>query len=174
MVFFVMAMSTVQVSAQVIGISTNTLGWLGATPNLGIDVGFAKKWSLELNGFYNPFDWSSGRQTHIWGLQPEVKFWPRYKFAGHYFGIHGNYAMYDWGLWKYRYKGELGGAGFSYGYAWMFHKRWNLEGSIGLGYTRLSHQNKYDRHDPMVSFGPERHNRFGLTRIALKISYFFK
>lgn len=179
-----LALPAARSEAQVLGVKTNALGW-GAwgTLNLGVDVGFAKQWTFEVDAFYNPFTWQDNKKTHIWGFQPEVRFWPRYKYAGHFLGLHGNYAQYDWGLHKYRYKGELWGGGISYGYAWMISPRWNIEATVGFGYTRLDNSERYWRQDPALRspyydyyspVGPSVENKWGLTRAGISVTYFIK
>ena len=160
--------------SQVLGINTNALNWVTGMPNIGLEVGFAKNWSWELDAGVNPFSLSEGRKTHFWGIQTEFKWWPRHNFSGHYIGIHGQYGMYDWGLWDYRYKGDLGGCGISYGYAWMVHKRWNIEGTIGFGWNLMGIDGKYDRRDPLIYYGPDRHGQWGLTKIGIKVTYIIK
>ena len=160
------------VNAQNLGVNTNLLGAVYATPNLGLDIGISPRFAAVVDGFYSPFSFSDDRKMHSWGFQPELRFYPRYRFTGHFVGVESHYAMYDFGLHKYRYKGQLYGGGLTYGYSWMFAERWNLEGVIGLGYTRLNHDQKYDRHDPQICWGPESVNRFGITRFGIKFTYF--
>ena len=160
--------------SQIVGVHTNGLGWVTAMPNIGLEVGFAKNWSFELDGGINPFSWSEGRKTKLWAVQPELKWWPAHNFTGHYIGLHGQYGQYDWGLWKYRYKGFLGGCGLSYGYAWMVHKRWNIEATVGFGWNLLGVDHKYDRRDPLVYYGPAAHGQWGLTKVGIKVTYIIK
>ena len=160
--------------AQIVGIHTNLLGWCGLTPNIGLEVGFAKNWSVQLDGAYNPFTFSEGRSTKYWAIQPEVKFWPRYKFSGHYIGIHGHFAQYDWGLWQDRYRGKLGGCGLSYGYAWIIADRWGIEANIGAGWSLIQNDDVSDRKNPGICYGPLNHGHWGLTKLGIKISYLIK
>lgn len=41
-------------TAQNVGIKTNTLYWLTTTPNLGVEFSLDKKLTFELAGAYNP------------------------------------------------------------------------------------------------------------------------
>lgn len=160
--------------AQTVGVSTNALGWATLSPNIGVEVGFAGNWSVSLDGLINPFTYSNGRKSNLWMVQPEVRYWPRHKFAGHVFGIHGQYGQYDWSMCKMGYRGDLKGGGISYGYAYMFHRKWNVEGTIGFGYNRLDFINRYDPFDPQSCFGPSSFNYWGITRIGIKFTYFIK
>lgn len=160
--------------AQTVGVTTNALGWAALSPNVGVEVGFARQWSVSVDGLVNPWTWSNGRKSNLWLVQPEVSFWPRHKFAGHVFGIHGQYGQYDWSMSKMGYVGDFKGAGVSYGYAFMFHERWNVEGTIGFGWSRLDFANRYDPFDRQSCFGPASRDYWGITRIGIKFTYFIK
>ncbi len=160
--------------AQVLGVKTNALAWGTASFNVGLEWGFARHWSFDVDGIYNPFSWNDGKKTHIWGFQPEVRWWPAHRFAGHFLGVHGHYAMYDWGLHKYRYKGQLWGTGVSYGYALMLSRSWNVEVNAGFGYTRLNDDYKYDRRDASITYPAETREQWGLSRAGISFTYFFK
>ncbi|WP_280766910.1 DUF3575 domain-containing protein [Parabacteroides sp. PFB2-10] len=163
-----------EASAQTIGVKTNAVGWGARTINAGAEWGFAEKWTADLSAFYNPFSYSRGRTTHLLGVQPEVRYWPCGAWHGHFVGLHGQYASYDWGLKKYRYKGNLYGGGLSYGYAWVIADRWNLEATIGFGATRLAHEYRYERRDTNVYLSPNPRTAWGLTRIGINFIYIIK
>ena len=186
-------------NAQWLGVGTNVLGWAAATPNLGLDIGLSRHLALTVDAGVNPFSFGE-KKANFWAVQPELRIYPRYRFAGHYIGIEGHYAEYhDFGLKDYAYRGNLYGAGLSYGYSWMLSKSWNLEGFVGLGYTYLN-DSKVICYDPkdepygasqisdeyrvfmnkgaklvrnglMIGDGLNRQN-IGLTRIGLKFTYF--
>ncbi len=168
------AVSQPDCHAQEIGVSTNGLSWVTLSPNVGAEVALARKWSAGIDAIGNPFKWSDDRRTRFWQIQPEVRFWPRHKFAGHVFGIHGQYGQYDWARTDIRYNGYYYGGGISYGYALMIHECWNLEFFAGFGYNRLEHRNRYDRHDEDICFGPGSDNWWGVTKAGIKITYFIR
>ena len=125
-------------NAQHLGVGTNVLGWAAASPNLGLDIGLSKHLGLVIDAGINPFQFGT-KQANFVAVQPELRFYPRYRFAGHYIGLEGHYAHYhDFGLNKYAYRGNLYGGGLTYGYSWMLSKSWNLEGFVGIGYTYLN------------------------------------
>ena len=72
------------------------------------------------------------------------------------------------------YTGDFKGAGISYGYAYMFHKRWNVEGTVGFGWNRLDFSNRYDPFDRQSCFGPASRDVWGITRLGIKFTYFIK
>jgi len=169
-VFFFLATPN-KADAQIMEIGTNALGWATLTPNIAIDFGFAQHWSAGVSADYNPFKYNDGKTSQMWMVQPELRWWPRHQFVGHAVGVHGTVGGYNWGMMKYRYKGMLYGCGVTYSYSWMFHKRWNLEGNIGVGYARLDHDNVYDRQDQYTCYGPRTKDVFGVTKLGIKISY---
>lgn len=160
-------------TAQSFGVSTNVLGWGALTPNVGLDVGLSKHWSAEIDAGINPFTYSDHRSSRFWAVQPELKYWFHEKFSGLSAGIHGTYGMYDFGLWKYVYKGSLYGGGVTLNYAWPLGERLNIEASLGGGYTRLDQCNKSLRTDPLSMYGPAVINKWGLTRAGVSLTYFF-
>ncbi len=173
---------SLNVQAQWLGLKTNALAWASTSPNLGVEFAFGEKsrsgffnrLTLEVDGMYNPFTWSDGRSTEIWAVQAEFREYFDYKFTGHFMGLYGEYADYNYGLWKYRYVGTLWGGGLSYGYVWQLCPRWNVEGNIGLGVTRILIDDKYDRKDDRIDYGPETNTKFGVSRIGINFTYFLK
>ena len=47
-------------------IKTNALYWATSTPNLGFEVGLAKKITLDVSGNYNPWKFGNDRQIKHW------------------------------------------------------------------------------------------------------------
>lgn len=160
-------------------IKTNALYWATTTPNLGIEIGLAKKLTLDLSGSYNPWEFGDNKQLKHWLIQPELRFWPCERFNGHFFGIHGHYAEVNvsnldrFGMGDYRYQGQVYGGGISYGYQWMISNRWSMEGEIGVGYARL----KYDKYNCGAcgsKVGSNTKDYLGPTKVALNFIYFIK
>lgn len=158
--------------AQSFGVSTNALGWGALTPNVGLDVGLAKHLSFEVDAGINPFSFSENRSTKFWAVQPEFKIWFREKFDGFSIGLHGTYGEYDFGLWKYLYNGTMYGGGLSLNYAWILSEKWNMELSLGGGYTHLDQSNQRLRTDPLSCYGPESIDIWGLSKAGLTFSYY--
>ena len=160
-------------------IKTNALYWATTTPNLGIELGLAKKLSLDISGNYNPWEFSDNRQLKHWLVQPELRYWLCERFNGSFFGLHGHYAEANvsnldiFGMGHYRYDGKIYGAGISYGYQWILKKRWSMEATIGVGYARLDYD-KYECGKCGDKLGHETKNYFGPTKIGLSIIYTIK
>ena len=78
-----------------IAIKTNALYWATSTPNLGLEIGLAKKLTLDISGNYNPWKFSDNKQLKHWLVQPELRYWLCERFNGSFFGLHGHYADDD-------------------------------------------------------------------------------
>lgn len=140
--------------AQKFAVKTNLLYDATATVNLGVEVGLAPKWTLDLSGNYNGWPVEGHKWKH-WMVQPEARYWFCDRFQGHFLGVHALGGAYNFGnipnnvkflgndfspLTDYRYQGYAAGGGVAYGYAWALCRRLNLEFELGLGYiyTRYS------------------------------------
>ena len=89
--------STVTVYAQRVAIKSNLLYDATTTMNLGLEIGLAPKWSLDLSANYNPWKFNDETRLRHWGVQPEFRYWFCEKFNGHFLGLHGHYAKYNMG-----------------------------------------------------------------------------
>lgn len=160
-------------------IKTNALYWATTTPNLGFEVGLAKKLTLDVSGNYNPWKFGEDRQFKHWLVQPELRYWLCERFNGSFFGLHGHYGEMNvsnlniFGMGHDRYDGNLYGAGISYGYQWLISKRWSMEATIGVGYARLKYD-KYARGDNGEKLAHKNRNYFGPTKIGLSFIYIIK
>ncbi|MEG1543978.1 MAG: DUF3575 domain-containing protein [Tannerellaceae bacterium] len=167
---------------QKVAVKSNLLYDATSTINLGVEVGLAKKWTLDVSGNYNPWKFSEGARLKHWLVQPEARYWLCEKFNGHFFGAHLHYGEYNVGGLKflsknmedYRYEGNLIGAGLSYGYQWLLGNHWSMEASIGVGYAHLD----YDKYKACATCGSvlksDTKDYFGVTKAALSIIYFIK
>ena len=135
-------------------IKTNALYWATSTPNLGIEVGLAKKLTLDISGNYNPWKFGDDRQIKHCGEMNVSN-------------------LNIFGMGHDRYDGNLYGAGISYGYQWIISKRWSMEATIGVGYARLEYD-KYARGDGGEKLGHNTRNYFGPTKIGLSFIYVIK
>lgn len=164
--------------SQNIAVKTNGLGWAAAaTMNAGIEVGVAPKWTIGLDGIYNPWTWSNDKKSKAWGLQLEGRYWFCYKYTGHFVGLHTQYTSYDAGMKKYNYDGWLTGAGISYGYALPVAKWCRVEFTLGAGYLHKS----YDKTDriqnrdyDVVYRGHFKKNQFGLTKAGINVVFLLR
>lgn len=176
------------IQAQTVGIKTNLLSDAACSPNLGLEIGLAPKWTLDLTGEVNFWTVDKKDWRH-WYVQPEARYWFCERFAGHFIGLSGIAGRYDIGnLGKVaindkilgtdfskvkdgRCRGYGYGAGFSYGYAWPVAKHWNIEAEIGVGWVWT-----YYKETPaggQQSDHYKYHNYAGLTKLAVNVEYLF-
>ena len=138
------------VKAQDVAIKTNLLYDATATVNLGVEVGLAPKWTLDISGNLNAWNIDEDTKWRHWLAQPEARYWFCDRFSGHYLGFHAIGGQFNVGgiknnisflgtdfskLTDRRYQGYAIGAGVAYGYAFILGKHWNLELEIGVGYA---------------------------------------
>ena len=131
--------------AQVVGIKTNLLYDATATINAGVEVGLAKKLTLDVSGNLNLWTWKDNMKWKHWMVQPELRFWTCQRFSGHFFAAHALAGQFNFGngirlfgtdfseLTDHRFEGWAFGLGVGYGYALPIGKHWNLEFEGGIG-----------------------------------------
>lgn len=176
------------VSAQDIAVKSNLLSDVLLNPNVGVEIGLAPRWTLDVTGQLNAWDLSHDRRWKHWALQPEARYWFCDRFGGHFVGLHAHGGQFNIGgfdgrlnlfgtdarkLADTRYQGWFVGAGVAYGYAWVLGRHWNLEGEIGLGYS-------YTRYDRFRCAGCGKktetgrsHHYVGPTKAAINLVYLF-
>lgn len=174
--------------AQDVAVKTNLLYDALLTPTLGVEVGIAPRWSLEVDGSLNA--WTvNDRRWKQWMVQPEARYWLCQRFSGHFFALHALGGQFNFGnlniggynflgtnlkqLEDHRLQGWMAGAGLGYGYAWILGKHWNLEAEIGLGWV-------FSKYDVYKCQGcgkkveeDKTHNYYGPTKAALNLIYVF-
>lgn len=183
MVFGLLSCMFVSIFAQQVAVKTNLLYDATGTVNLGIELGLAPRWTLDMSGNFNAWDYHNNRKWRHLLVQPEVRYWFCERFNGHFIGLHAHWMKYNighvkmpFGLWKEtrrrRFEGDLWGGGISYGYQWLLSRHWNLETEIGIGYARVS----YDKY-PCTTCGKimdsGKKNYFGPTKAAVSLVYLF-
>lgn len=185
--YLIAAGLTSGISAQKVALKSNLLYDAALSPNLGIEVGLAPKWTLDVSGQGNFWTVNDHKWKH-WLIQPEARYWFCDRFAGHFIGAHLLGGQYNVGginlpfsflgtdfkkLKESRYQGWFGGLGVAYGYAWAMSEHWNLEAELGIGWT-------YTRYDRFRCAGCGKkieenkpHNYFGVTKAAINLVYLF-
>lgn len=183
---FVLACLT-QATAQKVALKTNLASDALLSPNIGVEIGMAPKWTLDISGQINAWTVNSHRWRH-WLLQPEARYWLCDTFQGHFFGAHAIGGQFNVGninnhihflgtdfsqLSHNRHQGWMAGAGIAYGYSWILSRHWNFEAELGLGWI-------YTRYDvyPCAECGTKiasgkAHNYVGPTKVALNLVYLF-
>lgn len=181
-----LALTGTKASAQTLNIKTNLLYDATASINLGVEVGLAPRWTLDVSGNYNPFTFNDGKKWKHWLVQPEARYWFCDKFNGHFLGIHVHGGEFNCanrstfpGINKQlfgdctdtRHEGWYYGAGISYGYQWILSKRWSFEMSIGAGYVGSD----YDIYEPGecgACLGKKHNDYVGITKASVSLIFF--
>lgn len=174
-------------NAQDVALKTNLINDIALSPNIGVEVGLAPKWTLDMTAEMNLWKVDGRSWKHLY-FQPEARYWFCQRFSGHFIGFHALGGIYNFGklnlpfnmlgsnlkeLKDKRYQGWAAGAGVVYGYAWPLHKHWNIEAALGIGwlYTRFDSYpcqvcgTKIDRN--------KSHNYFGSTKLSVAVEYIF-
>lgn len=174
--------------SQKVAVKSNLLSDFWLNPNLGLEVGLAPKWTLEVDGQFNAWTLSNNKRWKHWAVQPGVRYWLCDRFGGHYFGAYMHGGQYNAGginvnvnflgtdfrkLENTRYQGWFVGGGVSYGHAFMLSRHWNLETEIGIGYS-------YTHYDRFRCAGCGKkietnkpHHYVGPTKAAINLVYLF-
>lgn len=173
--------------AQRVAVKTNLLYWATTTPNMGAELALGRRHTLSLHYGLNPWSHTrpdgTVRQLRHWQLQPEWRWWPCQKFAGHFLGVHATGGEFNmggvdlpFGLWSkletHRYEGWNLGAGLTYGYQWVLARHWNLEASLGVGYSYIKYKD-FSCHECGERHADGHRNYFGPTKAALSVMYVF-
>ena len=187
LIFVLCVASLNKLSAQEWGVKTNLLYDATTSINLGIEKAVADKWTIELSGNWNPFQFEDNKKWKHWLVQPDVRYWTCRKFGGHFLAGHLWGGQYNVGnidfipdflgnnfsnLKDYRYEGWFAGAGIGYGYAWMLGKHWNLEAELGVGVAYT----EFDRVQCVKcgeNKGAGNHLYVGPTKAAINLVYLF-
>ncbi len=176
------------VRAQDAALKTNLFADGFLTPNLGLEIALAPKWTADVSGQLNAWTLSHGRRWKHWAVQPEARYWFCDRFSGHFIGAHAHGGQYNVGgfdgrinllgtdarkLKDSRFEGWFVGAGVAYGYAWILGRHWNFEAEIGIGYS-------YTHYDRFNCAGcgkkaetDKSHHYVGPTKAAINLVYVF-
>lgn len=178
------AADSVPVYAQKVAVKTNLLYDATATVNAGLEIALAPKWTLDISGNYNAWDFSGDRKWKHFLVQPEARYWLCEKFNGHFFGLHLHGGEFNVGnvhtpfnlfgdCSSERHEGWYYGAGVSYGYQWVLGKRWNCELSAGIGYVGADY-GRYESPRCGAYRGPDHHDYFGPTKASITFIYIIR
>lgn len=194
-IFFLLLFSGISVNAQRIGVKTNALYLATSTPNIGLEYAFADRFSLELEGGYNPWtlDGDRNMKAKHFLVSPEVRYWFCEAFNGHFIGINANYTLFNLSgvdvpavffssarsamvledLKNRRSEGWAAGAGLTYGCVWPIARRWNLECTVGLGYWYTDYD-KFESRKCGLFQEHVSHGAFGPTALGISFIYLIR
>lgn len=166
-----------QVKTWFIAAKTNLLWLAGTIANIGVEVQFAEKWSIDIPVYYSPYNLSSNRKIRVLATQPEVRYWlSKQAGACHFVGLHGhlmgfNVAINDHGRYQDA-ESPLWGFGLGYGYAvnWGKEKNWGMEFNLGLGFANYKYDKFYNLPNGQKC-GEGEDWYYGLTRAGITLTY---
>jgi hypothetical protein len=170
---------TAKNTSPVFAISSNILYDATTSMNLGMEFKVANRFTLKLPVTYNPWTFNDNKKFKFILAQPELRWWLCEPFTGHFFGLHGHYALFNVGgvglkkMQPYRYEGYLYGAGISWGYQFYLAPRWNLELNLGAGYVHAD----YDKYNCEKCGDWLEHNTkdfFAPTQAGISLIYILK
>ena len=168
------------IKAQV-ALKNNLLYDASLTPNAGVEIGLARKWTFDTTFGLNPWTFSDNKKIRHWLLQPELRYWFCQKFNGHFVGLHLMGGEFNAGgvklplgiapcLRNNRYEGWYAGGGLVYGYQWPLSRHFSVETVIGLGYDYLKYK-KFPCEHCGTETGRGHYNYVGPTKAALNHIY---
>ena len=156
--------------ASLTSVRTNLLYWLVALPNIGVEYMPTASLGLLLDGGWNHWTWrDENRQYRTWFVQPEVRL---YTGADRrwFLGLEGHAGQFNFKFGDAGSQGETFGGGATGGYRLRLGERFDMEFSVGLGYSRLKYETYVRSHNFMVrrEDGLKR-NFFGPTRAGISL-----
>lgn len=176
-----------QVRAQDWAVKSNLIYDATATVNLGVEVGVAPQWTIDLSGNLNAWSTSNRTKWKHWLAQPEVRYWFCDRFSRHFIGAHLIGGAFNFGaiendlsflgtdfsdLTKRRYQGYAYGTGVAYGFAFVLSEHLNLELEAGFGYMYLDYE-KFKCSDCGRKVGEGTHHYVGPTKAAINLEIVF-
>ena len=96
-VTIVIASISQPVCGQNVAVKTNLLSDAILSPNIGVEIGLAPKWTLDVSGQMNAWTLSHDRRWKHWAIQPEARYWLCDRFSSHFFGVHMHGGQYNIG-----------------------------------------------------------------------------
>lgn len=174
-----------QDTPPLIAVKTNLVWAATLTPNLAAEIGLGYRTSLEISGGNNRWNLDGTEEDNKklvhWTIKPEFRYWLCERFNGHFFGVHAFYSKFNVGGYdipmlfdkEFRYEGDAYGAGISYGYHWMWNKRWGMEFTAGFGVAQMDYVKK-DCEKCGSEVGRFDKTYFGPTSIGVKLIFVIK
>lgn len=161
------------INKPLFAIKTNLLELAAGVANVGLEVRLGRKLSLDIPFTYSPYTISSDYRIRVMMLRPELRYWFRDTFDGHFVGVHGIGGAYNVSVnsdTRYQSNRMAYGVGLSYGYAFRLSKHWGVELSLGAGYVNTSYDCYYNVPNGMLYDSRNKHY-WGVTRASVGIVY---
>lgn len=158
--------------AQRVAIKTNTLGWLTASPNIEAEFVLGSHFSLDMSIMANPIS-TDKLKTRFTHFQPEVRYWLNRPMVSHFVGVTAFVNNFNMMFDEVHHKGDALAAGFTYGYAWVLGKHWNIEATAGVGLLRYR-QFKYDEGMPKPDAVNDKKTTIAPVKLGVSFVYIIR
>lgn len=168
-------MRNVDESASTFSVHTNLLYWVMATPNLGVEwrPDTEKQWGVLLNGAWTHWQWKDkARKYRMWMVSPEVR---RYLSDKWFVGAEFHAGEMNIKLKDTGRQGTYFGGGVLGGYRLPISSKFDIDFTLGLGYTRFNKDN-YEIIDGahVVTKKDANKNLWGPTQAGIILRYKLK
>lgn len=181
------------------GVRTNVVTWALGAPGIGVDIRFADRWQVGVDGAYGSWELSAdsdGVRVTTAGVQVRRYFRPfgtqhvgadmdgdgvRYTSwsRGWFVGLDARYTHYNdqFFIQTGGTEGDAITAGLIGGYSFALSKdgRWGVDALLGLGFVHKEYD-EYEWYAPVQMnriTGSDEKNKFGLTTAEISITYKF-
>lgn len=162
---------------KMIAVKTNLAFAAALVANVGVEVELWPHTSLDVPFYYSPYDISETWRIRLFGVQPELRWWPRRAGEGWFVGAHGtvmgfNVSVNDNG----RYQDPnhaLWGLGLGCGWAAHFgaSRRWGIEMNVGGGFFRYQSRAYRNWHNGPKFRRDGTRTWWGPTRVGVTLTY---
>ena len=156
---------------ETIGLRTNLLYDAALLPNIGVEYGFADRWSVVADV---TADWiQNDRSHHYWRIfagELEARRWlgsdyRAYRLQGHHVGLYAALYRYDIEFGSKGHQSDLSyGGGICYGYSIPLGSRLAIDLSLGLGYIGGKYKEYEPRNGEYYWLADKQRHYFGPTR----------
>ena len=162
-------------------LKTDVLGWISSNANIAGEIDLCEHWSAALPIYYSGVNhYVDNLKFRLFGIFPEIRFWPSAKNDGLFLGGHLGMAYYNFAFaGDYRYQDHDGktpalGGGVSIGYRRPISrdKRWRIEFTLGGGVYKL-HYDLFENVPGGLLTGSEKKTYIGPDQVAVTFSYSF-
>ncbi|GAB6013535.1 DUF3575 domain-containing protein [Viscerimonas tarda] len=156
-------------------IRTNLLYWLAATPNLGVEWKPSNNMGVLVNGLWSHWIWSGEDNHHrTWMVQPEIRYYLG-ESKRWFIGAEGHIVEFNFKFKDTGYQGDAIGGGLTGGYKLRLSEVFDLDFSLGLGYTQLKYDTYYRSREVMVlKEGGLKKNVFAPTQLGVSLIWKIK
>jgi hypothetical protein len=151
-------------------VRTNLLYWLVLLPNIGIEYKPAESFGVLVNGGWSHWSWKE-RYHRIWFVQPELRGYLGEKKRW-FVGVEGHAGQCNFKFYRDKVgrQGDFYGAGLTGGYKLRLNGIFDLDFSLGLGYTRLEYEKYYSDNGVFVrKAGNLKKNLFSPTQVNISL-----